>query len=80
MSDPNGDQLKGPKLDAEEIRRILKSSESATDHLAPLESVRPKFSVKSNEELRRLTAVDLVESGKYTNIEEAMEDLRKAGF
>jgi hypothetical protein len=80
MSDPNGNQSKGPKLDAEEIRLILKSLESETVHLASSESVRPKFTVKSNEELRRLTAADLVESGKYTNIEEAMEDLRKSGF
>ena len=80
MSDAKGEQSKDSRLDAEEIRRILKSMDGVGNPEGPSEAAKSGYVVKSNEELRRLTAMDLVESGKYTSIEEAMEDLKKSGF
>lgn len=38
------------------------------------------YKVKTNEELRRATAEDLVQNGKYDTVEEAMKALLDAGF
>lgn len=80
MSDANDEQSKDPRLDAEEIRRILKSMDGVGNSDGPSEAAKQRFVLKSNEELRRLTAMDLVDSGKYTSLEEALEDLKKLGF
>jgi hypothetical protein len=56
------------------------SDDLAKDTGGPAQASNPGFVVKSNEELRRLTAADLVESGKYSSIDEAIEDLKKFGF
>lgn len=80
MNEAKGDQSKDPSLDAEEIRRILRSMDGVGAPENSSVADKTKYIVKSNEELRRLTAEDLVEGGKYTSIEEAMKDLKKFGF
>ena len=80
MTDAQGEKPKETKLDAEEIRRNLMADDLANGAGGAAQAPNPRFVLRSNEELRRLTAADLVESGKYSSIEEAIEDLKKFGF